>query len=298
MINKNGWERHMTKLAWIGLGVMGYPMARHLAHKSQLPMTVFNRTAAKSADWSKNHGGSTAATPAAAAKNADFVFACVGNDDDLRAVTMGPDGAFQTMKPGAIFIDHTTASADVARELNGLAHAKGIGFVDAPVSGGQAGAENGQLTVMCGGEAATYEKAEPHIMHYAKMCKLLGATGSGQLAKMCNQIAIAGLVQGLAESIQFGMKAGLDMEQVIEVISKGAAGSWQMDNRHKTMIAGKFDFGFAADWMRKDLGICLAEARRNSAHLPVTALVDQFYSDVQAKGGGRWDTSSLISRLT
>ena len=226
-----------------------------------------------------------------------MVFACVGNDDDLRSVTIGPDGAFHGMKNGSIFVDHTTASADVARELHAEAEKRGIGFVDAPVSGGQAGAENGLLTVMCGGEGDVYAKVEPLIMHYARMCKLLGPAGSGQLAKMCNQIAIAGVVQGLAECVQFGMKAGLDMEQVIDVISKGAAGSWQMENRHKTMIAGKFDFGFAVDWMRKDLGICLEEARRNKSHLPLTALVDQFYSEVQAKGGNRWDTSSLITRL-
>jgi 3-hydroxyisobutyrate dehydrogenase len=258
---------------------------------------VYNRTETRALAWVKAHGGKHAASPKAAAASADIVFACVGNDDDLRAVTMGPEGAFHTMRPGSIFVDHTTASATVARELHAEAKTRGIGFVDAPVSGGQAGAENGVLTVMCGGEAADYAKAEPHIMHYARMCKLLGNTGSGQLAKMCNQIAIAGVVQGLAECVQFGLKAGLDMTAVIEVISKGAAGSWQMDNRHKTMIAGKFDFGFAVDWMRKDLGICLEEARKNGSHLPVTALVDQFYSEVQAAGGKRWDTSSLITRL-
>ena len=287
----------VLKTAWIGLGVMGFPMAGHLQRKTDVAMTVYNRTYKKAESWIAKDKGITATTPAAAAKEADFVFACVGNDDDLRQVTLGSDGAFNTMKLGSIFVDHTTASADVARELHSEAQKRGIGFVDAPVSGGQAGAENGQLTVMCGGNDADYAKAEPLIMNYAKMCKRLGPAGSGQLAKMCNQIAIAGLVQGLAESIQFGMKAGLDMEQVVEVISKGAAGSWQMENRHKTMIAGKFDFGFAADWMRKDLGICLDEARKNKSHLPVTALVDQFYSEVQKMGGSRWDTSSLIARL-
>ena len=288
----------MTQVAWIGLGVMGFPMAGHLTRKSGLKCTVYNRTAAKAEAWVAKNGGETAASPGAAAKHAEFVFACVGNDDDLRSVTIGSDGAFHSMKRGSIFVDHTTASANVARELHAEAKKRGIGFVDAPVSGGQAGAENGLLTVMCGGDAIEYAKAEPHIMHFAKMCKLLGPSGSGQLAKMCNQIAIAGVVQGLAECIQFGMKAGLDMEAVVDVIAKGAAGSWQMENRHKTMIAGKFDFGFAVDWMRKDLGICLDEARQNKSHLPVTALVDQFYSEVQAKGGNRWDTSSLITRFT
>ena len=287
----------MTKAAWLGLGVMGFPMAGHLAAKSGASVTVYNRTAAKSADWVGKHKGTHKPTPAEAAESADFVFSCVGNDDDLRQITIGQDGAFSAMKKGSIFVDHTTASADVARELHALAKEKGIGFVDAPVSGGQAGAENGVLTVMCGGDEADYTKAEPLIMSYARTCKLLGGPGAGQLAKMCNQIAIAGVVQGLAECIQFGMRAGLDMEKVIEVISKGAAGSWQMENRHKTMIAGKFDFGFAVDWMRKDLGICLTEARRNKAHLPLTALVDQFYSEVQSIGGNRWDTSSLIARL-
>ncbi len=285
------------KTAWLGLGVMGFPMAGHLQRKGQVAMTVYNRTALKAEKWLSTNLGTIAANPKDAADGADFVFACVGNDDDLREVTIGPNGAFHTMKPGAIFIDHTTASADVARELYAEAKKRKLGFVDAPVSGGQAGAENGVLTVMCGGDDADYNKAEPLIANYARMCRNLGAAGSGQLAKMCNQIAIAGLVQGLAESIQFGMKAGLDMEQVIDVISKGAAGSWQMENRHRTMIAGKFDFGFAADWMRKDLGICLAEARKNQSHLPVTALVDQFYSEVQKMGGNRWDTSSLIARL-
>lgn len=285
------------RIAWIGLGVMGYPMAGHLRNRGGLDLAVYNRTAAKAEKWVAQHGGTAAATPRSVAEGADVVFACVGNDDDLRAVTIGPDGAFHSMKPDSLFIDHTTASADVARELHAAAKAKGIGFVDAPVSGGQAGAENGVLTVMCGGDADDYARAEPLIAHFARMQKLLGPSGAGQLAKMCNQIAIAGLVQGLAECVHFGMSAGLDMEAVVEVISKGAAGSWQMENRHKTMIANKFDFGFAVDWMRKDLGIVLAEARRNGAQLPVTALVDQFYAEVQKAGGKRWDTSSLISRL-
>jgi 3-hydroxyisobutyrate dehydrogenase-like beta-hydroxyacid dehydrogenase len=285
------------RAAWIGLGVMGYPMAGHLVTRGSVDMTVYNRTGAKAAKWVETFTGRAAVTPAAAAKDADVVFACVGNDDDLRQVTIGSDGAFNSMKPGALFIDHTTASASVARELHAAAKARGLGFVDAPVSGGQAGAENGMLTVMCGGDEADYARAEPLIVHFSKMRKLLGPAGSGQLAKMCNQIAIAGLVQGLAEAVNFGMKAGLDMEAVVDVISKGAAGSWQMENRHKTMIAGKFDFGFAADWMRKDLGICLDESRRNGAPLPVTALVDQFYAEVQKLGGGRWDTSSLIARF-
>jgi 3-hydroxyisobutyrate dehydrogenase len=288
----------MTKLAWIGLGVMGFPMAGHLARKSGEVTTVYNRNTEKAALWVAKNGGRPASTPGQVAAEADMVFACVGNDDDLRSVTTGPQGAFHTMKPGSIFVDHTTASANVARELHAAAKDRGIGFIDAPVSGGQAGAENGQLTVMCGGEQEHFTKVEPHIMHYAKMCRLLGTSGSGQLAKMCNQIAIAGIVQGLAECLQFGMNAGLDMEAVVDVISKGAAGSWQMENRHKTMIAGKFDFGFAVDWMRKDLGICLDEARHNKSHLPLTALVDQFYSEVQAKGGNRWDTSSLLTRFT
>ena len=283
--------------AWLGLGVMGFPMAGHLAAKGGVPLTVYNRTGEKAGRWVAAHGGTAAPTPRQAAAGADFVFACVGNDDDLRQVTIGADGAFHGMKPGSVFIDHTTASADVARELHAQARGLGIGFIDAPVSGGQAGAENGVLTVMCGGDAADYARAEPLIVHFSRMRRLLGPVGSGQLAKMCNQIAIAGLVQGLAEAVHFGMKAGLDMEAVVEVISKGAAGSWQMENRHKTMIAKKFDFGFAVDWMRKDLGICLDEARRNGAPLPVTALVDQFYAEVQKLGGKRWDTSSLIARL-
>jgi 3-hydroxyisobutyrate dehydrogenase-like beta-hydroxyacid dehydrogenase len=273
---------------------MGYPMAGNLKSKAGIGVTVYNRTAGKAAQWAGTFNDKTGATPAEAAKDADFVFACVGNDDDLRQVTIGPDGAFQAMKRGAVFVDHTTASADVARELHAAAKTKGLGFVDAPVSGGQAGAENGVLTVMCGGERDEFDKAAPLIAHYSRMCRLLGPPGSGQLAKMVNQICIAGLVQGLAEGVNFGMKAGLDMEAVVEVISKGAAGSWQMENRHKAMMAGKFDFGFAVDWMRKDLGICLDEAKRNGARLPVTALVDQFYAQVQQRGGNRWDTSSLM----
>ncbi len=286
-----------VRAAWIGLGVMGFPMAGHLAKRGGLALTVHNRSPGKAEKWLTAHGGAAAATPGAAAADADFVFACVGNDDDLRQVTMGLEGAFHAMKRGAIFIDNTTASAGIAGELHAEAKRRGLGFVDAPVSGGQAGAENGALTVMCGGDAADYAKAEPLIAHYSRMRALLGPPGAGQLAKMCNQIAIAGLMQGLAEAIHFGKRAGLDMAAVVDVMSKGAAGSWQMENRHKAMIAGKFDFGFAVDWMRKDLGICLAEARRNGSHLPVTALVDQFYSDVQELGGGRWDTSSLIARL-
>ena len=286
-----------ASVAWIGLGVMGYPMAGHLAKKGGHPTTVYNRTAAKAERWVGEFGGERASSPAEAARGADFVFSCVGADDDLREVTVGPEGAFAQMKPGCVFIDHTTASADVAKELHAKAAERKIGFVDAPVSGGQAGAENGVLTVMCGGNGEHYAKSEPLIATYSRMRKLLGPAGSGQLAKMVNQIAIAGLVQGLAEAVNFGMKSGLDMEAVVEVISKGAAGSWQMENRHKTMIAGKFDFGFAVDWMRKDLGICLAESRRTGAQLPITALIDQFYSEVQAMGGRRWDTSSLIARL-
>lgn len=286
----------MAKVAFLGLGVMGFPMARHLAAKGH-DVTVYNRTTAKAETWVKAHGGRLAATPRAAAEGQDIVFACVGNDDDLRAVTIGPDGAFQAMSKGAIFVDHTTASAEVARELYTKANALGLGFIDAPVSGGQAGAENGVLTVMCGGDADIYARVEPVIMSFARMCKLLGPSGSGQLTKMVNQICIAGLVQGLAEGVGFARKAGLDIAAVIETISKGAAQSWQMENRYKTMIEQRYDFGFAADWMRKDLGICIAESRRNGAHLPVTALVDQFYGEVQAMGGGRWDTSSLLARL-
>jgi 3-hydroxyisobutyrate dehydrogenase len=287
----------MASVAFLGLGVMGYPMAGHLAKKGGHSVTVYNRTIAKAEAWVKQHGGQFAHTPKDAALGKDFVFACVGNDDDLRAVTLGSDGAFHGMKPGAIFIDNTTASAEVARELAAEAQKRGFHFIDAPVSGGQAGAENGVLTVMCGGDEAAYAKAEPIIMAYARACRLLGSSGAGQLTKMMNQICIAGLVQGLAEAIHFGKCAGLDIEAVLDVISKGAAGSWQMENRGKTMNAGKFDFGFAVDWMRKDLDICLTEARRNGAQLPVTALVDQFYAEVQKMGGKRWDTSSLIARL-
>jgi 3-hydroxyisobutyrate dehydrogenase len=285
------------RAAWIGLGVMGFPMAGHLATRGGLEVTVYNRNPEKASRWTERYPGKSAPTPAAAAKDADLVFACVGNDDDVRQVTTGPDGAFAAMKKGTIFIDHTTASAKVARELHGIAKSHGLGFIDAPVSGGQAGAENGVLTVMCGGDEPDYAKAEPAITHFSRMRKLLGPSGSGQLAKMCNQIAIAGLVQGLAEAVHFGMKAGLDMEAVIEVISKGAAGSWQMENRHKTMIRNEFNFGFAVDWMRKDLGICMDQAKQTGAHLPVTALVDQFYGQVQSMGGNRWDTSSLIALL-
>ena len=287
----------MAKVAFLGLGVMGYPMAGHLKARGGHDLTVYNRTAAKAEKWVAEHGGQSAPTPAAAADGADFVFSCVGNDDDLRAVTVGPDGAFATMKKGAIFIDNTTASADVARELAAKAAELGIGFIDAPVSGGQAGAENGVLTVMCGGDEATFATARPVIECFARMVGLMGPAGAGQLTKMVNQICIAGLVQGLAEGVHFAKRAGLDVEAVIDVISKGAAGSWQMENRHKTMATGKFDFGFAVDWMRKDLGIVLAEANNNSASLPVTALVDQFYKDIQNMGGNRWDTSSLIARL-
>ncbi len=288
----------MAKVAWIGLGVMGYPMAGHLAKKGGHDLTVYNRNGAKAEAWVKEYGGGrTAATPAAAAKDCDFVFSCVGNDQDLRAVTTGKDGAFSAMKKGAIFIDNTTASADVARELDAAATAGGFGFLDAPVSGGQAGAVNGVLTVMVGGKKEIFERAQPVMAHYARMTTLIGPSGAGQLTKMVNQICIAGLVQGLAEGIHFAQKAGLDIPAVMETISKGAAGSWQMENRWKTMEAGKFDFGFAVDWMRKDLSIGLDEARRNGASLPVAALVDQFYSEVQKLGGSRWDTSSLIARL-
>ena len=287
----------MSEIAFLGLGVMGSPMAGHLAKRGGHSVVVYNRTASRAAAWVAQHGGASAPTPREAAAGRDFVFACVGNDDDLRQVTLGPDGAFAGMKSGAIFIDHTTASADVARELHAAAKAKGLGFIDAPVSGGQAGAENGVLTVMCGGDAAHYDVAEPVIAAFARSCRRMGESGAGQLTKMVNQICIAGLVQGLSEGLHFAEKAGLDAALVIEVISKGAAQSWQMEHRYKTMIEGKFDFGFAVDWMRKDLGICLDEARRNGATLPVSALVDQFYAEVQAMGGRRWDTSSLIARL-
>ncbi len=287
----------MAKVAFLGLGVMGYPMAGHLKTKGGHDVTVYNRTVAKAEKWVAQYGGKRAATPKEAAAGQEFVMACVGNDDDLRAVTLGPDGAFAGVAKGTVFVDHTTASAEIARELDAEAKKRGFDFIDAPVSGGQAGAENGQLTVMCGGDEAPFAKAEKVIAAYAKACNLLGPVGSGQLAKMVNQICIAGLVEGLAEGVHFAKRAGLDIEKLIATISKGAAQSWQMENRYKTMTAGKFDFGFAVDWMRKDLGICLSEARRNGAHLPVTALVDQFYSEVQAMGGRRWDTSSLIARL-
>ncbi len=286
----------MAKLAFLGLGVMGYPMAGHLAAKGH-EVTVYNRTAAKAEAWVKQHGGAMATTPRAAAEGADFVMACVGNDDDLRAVCTGSDGAFAGMTKGAVFVDHTTVSAAVTREMFAAAEALGLGFIDAPVSGGQAGAENGVLSVMCGGVQAQFDAAEPVIAAYARICRRIGDSGAGQLTKMCNQIAIAGLVQGLSEALHFAEKAGLDGEAVVEVISQGAAGSWQMSNRYKTMVADQFEFGFAVDWMRKDLGICLDTADENGASLPVTALVDQFYKDVQKLGGGRWDTSSLIKRL-
>ena len=291
------YEKTEPKIvAFLGLGVMGYPMAGHLAGAGHR-VTVYNRTAAKASQWVGAHGGKAAATPKAAAEGCDIVFACVGNDDDLRSICIGTDGAFAGMKPGAIFVDHTTASAAVARELAAAATAAGLVFVDAPVSGGSIGAQNGALTVMCGGDRAAFDAVRPLGMHYAKAMTLLGESGAGQLAKMVNQIAIAGLVQGLSEAIAFGQKAGLDMKAVLEVIGKGAAQSWQMDNRGTTMVDGKFDFGFAVDWMRKDLGIALDESRRNGARLPVAALVDQFYADVQAEGGNRLDTSSLIKRL-
>jgi 3-hydroxyisobutyrate dehydrogenase-like beta-hydroxyacid dehydrogenase len=284
------------RVAFLGLGVMGYPMAGHLARAGHA-VTVYNRTAAKAADWAAAHGGAHAPTPREAAAGADVVCACVGNDDDLRSVALGPDGAFAGMKPGAVFVDHTTASAEVARELHAAARQQGLHFIDAPVSGGQAGAVNGVLTVMCGGDAEPFAAARPVVMAYARACTLLGPSGAGQLAKMVNQICIAGLLQGLAEALAFGQRAGLDMPAVLDVIGKGAAQSWQMDNRGRTMLEGRFDFGFAVDWMRKDLGLVLDEARRNGAQLPVTALVDQFYADIQARGGQRWDTSSLIVRL-
>ena len=284
------------RVAFLGLGVMGFPMAGHLARAGH-SVTVYNRSTAKAQAWAAEHGGTTAATPRQAAAGADFVYACVGNDDDLRAVVLGESGALAGMAPGAVFIDHTTASAEVARELYRAAQGLGLQFVDAPVSGGQAGAVNGALTVMCGGDVAPFDAMKPVAMAYAKAVTRVGDSGAGQLAKMVNQVCIAGLVQALAEGIAFGQKAGLDMTQVLDVIGKGAAQSWQMDNRGGTMVADAFDFGFAVDWMRKDLGLVLDEARRNGARVPVTALVDQFYADVQAQGGQRWDTSSLIKRL-
>jgi 3-hydroxyisobutyrate dehydrogenase/2-hydroxy-3-oxopropionate reductase len=283
-------------VVFLGLGVMGYPMAGHLARAGHR-VTVYNRSAAKAAQWVAEYGHASAATPAAASAGADIVFACVGNDDDLRSVALGERGAFGGMKRGAIFVDHTTASAQVARELSVLAQPQGLHFIDAPVSGGNLGAINGTLTVMCGGDAAAFDAMRPAAMAFSKAVTLLGASGAGQLAKMVNQTAIAGLVQGLAEAIAFGEKAGLDMRTVLDVIGKGAAQSWQMDNRGPTMLEGKFDFGFAVDWMRKDLGLVLDEAKRNGARLPVTALVDQFYADIQAQGGNRLDTSSLLLRL-
>ncbi|MCZ0962292.1 NAD(P)-dependent oxidoreductase [Paracoccus benzoatiresistens] len=286
----------MAKLAFLGLGVMGAPMAGHLKAAGH-EVTVFNRTAAKAQAWVERHGGAWAGTPREAAAGADLVMACVGNDDDLRSVCLGPDGAFAGMKPGAIFVDHTTVSAAVTRELAQAAQATGLGYVDAPISGGQAGAENGQLSVMCGGTQDDFDGAAPVIDAYAKICRRMGDVGAGQITKMCNQIAIAGLVQALSESLAFAKRSGLEVGQVVEVISQGAAGSWQMVNRHKTMDQCHFEHGFAVDWMRKDLAICLAAADEVGASLPVTALVDQFYKDVQRMGGGRWDTSSLIARL-
>lgn len=286
----------MAKVAFIGLGVMGYPMAGHLA-KAGHDVTVYNRTAKKAKEWAKQFKGKAAATPAGAAKGADFIFCCVGNDDDLRSVTVGKSGAFEAVSKGAVFIDNTTASAEVARELGKAARKGGFGFIDAPVSGGQAGAENGVLTVMCGGSKTTFNKAKPVIEAYAKMVGLMGPIGSGQLTKMVNQICIAGVLQGLSEGLHFAQNAGLDVDAVVDVISKGAAGSWQMENRHKTMNQGKYNHGFAVDWMRKDLAICLDEAENNGSSLPGTALIDQYYGDVQKMGGARWDTSSLLARL-
>jgi 3-hydroxyisobutyrate dehydrogenase-like beta-hydroxyacid dehydrogenase len=287
----------MAKVAFIGLGVMGYPMAGHLARKGGHQVTVYNRSGAKAEKWVSEYGGRHASTPREAAQSSEFVFCCVGNDDDLRSVTISEQGAFQGMSPGAIFIDNTTASAKVARELAEEASRRQFHFIDAPVSGGQAGAENGALTVMCGGDQAVFDKARPVIDAYAKMVGLMGPVGAGQLTKMVNQICIAGLVEGLSEGLHFALKAGLDVENVVDVISKGAAQSWQMDNRWKTMVEDHYEHGFAVNWMRKDLAICLDEARSNGAHLPVTALVDQFYSEIQKMGGGRWDTSSLMKRL-
>ena len=293
---QGGDNRKFSKAAFIGLGVMGYPMAGHLA-KNGFEVTVYNRTESKAQQWVEEYGGKSALTPALAAAGAQIVFACVGNDDDVRAISTGSDGAFATMAPGTIFVDHTTASAEVARELAAQSADSGIAFLDAPVSGGQAGAENGVLTVMVGGDAEAFERAKPVMDAYSRMIKLLGPSGYGQMTKMVNQICIAGLVQGLSEGIHFAKAAGLDVEDVIDTISKGAAQSWQMENRYKTMNEGEYNHGFAVDWMRKDLGIALEEARSNGVHLPVTALVDQFYSEIQAMGGRRWDTSSLLVRL-
>jgi 3-hydroxyisobutyrate dehydrogenase len=288
----------MAKVAFLGLGVMGYPMAGHLLKKGGHEVTVYNRNAAKAAQWTKEYGGKSAATPKAAAEGAEYVMVCVGNDDDVRSVVLGDSGALAGMKSGATLVDHTTASAILARELHARAKEKGIGFIDAPVSGGQAGAVNAQLGIMCGGEEAVFGKASPVLDVYAKSCVLIGPPGAGQLTKMVNQIAIAGLLQGLSEALNFGKKAGLDMEKVVSVISKGAAGSWQMENRWKAMNDVKFDgFGFAVDWMRKDLGICLEEAKKNGARLPATAMIDQYYAQVQARGGARWDTCSLMHLL-
>lgn len=286
----------MAKVAFLGLGVMGYPMAGYLAAKGH-DVTVYNRTTAKAEAWVAQHGGALGKTPAEAAAGCDFVMACVGNDDDLRSVVMGDDGALGAMASGSVFVDHTTASATVARELHAIAGEKGIAFIDAPVSGGQAGAESGQLAVMCGGNADDFARAEPIMDCYSKSITLMGEIGAGQLTKMANQICIAGLIQGLSEALNFAVSAGLDGEKVVEAISGGAAGSWQMVNRHKTMLADEYEHGFAVDWMRKDLGIVLDEAKSNGARLPVTALVDQFYGEVQDMGGGRWDTSSLMRRL-
>jgi 3-hydroxyisobutyrate dehydrogenase len=296
MSNKTYEPAAARRVAFLGLGVMGHPMAGHLARAGHR-VSVYNRSPAKAEEWQAQYGGERAATPAAAAAGAEFVFACVGNDDDLRSVVLGSEGAFAGMAPGAVFVDHTTASAQVARELHAIGLERGVQFVDSPVSGGQAGAVNGLLTVMCGGDAAAFNAMRPVAMAFARAVTLVGGPGAGQLAKMVNQTCIAGLVQGLAEAIAFGELAGLDMKQVLEVIGKGAAQSWQMDHRGPTMVDDKFDFGFAVDWMRKDLGLVLDEARRNGARVPVTALVDQFYGDVQRLGGGRWDTSSLIKRL-
>ncbi len=286
----------MAKVAFLGLGVMGFPMAGHLAANGHA-VSVYNRTASRAGEWRSKHDGNIAATPAAVADGAEIVFCCVGNDDDLRSVCTGSDGAFRGMEAGAVFVDHTTVSAAITLELAAMASESGIEFVDAPVSGGQAGAENGVLSVMCGGNQAAYDRVEPVIQSYARICRRLGNSGSGQLAKMVNQICIAGLVQGLSEGMHFAEKVGLDGRAVVEVISQGAAGSWQMENRHATMLDGEFEFGFAVDWMRKDLGICLAAADQAGVSLPVTALVDQFYKDIQRLGGSRWDTSSLIQRL-
>lgn len=286
----------MAKCAFLGLGVMGYPMAGHLTAAGH-SVTVYNRTSAKSETWAAQHDGSAKGTPREAAEGADFVMACVGNDDDLRSVCLGEDGAFAGMKPGSVFVDHTTVSAAVTRELYAVADAANVSFVDAPISGGQAGAENGQLSIMCGGDLGAYERAEPIMQAYAKICRRIGESGAGQMTKMCNQIAIAGLVQGLSEALHFANKAGLDGRAVVEVISQGAAGSWQMSNRYETMLDDHFDHGFAVDWMRKDLGICLQTANEIEASLPITAIVDQFYKDVQKMGGARWDTSSLFKRL-